>query len=46
MYNWRPTQGEGKGGGGGGGGGEPMLENGDWRTQLQPDSSQRIVNKM
>ncbi|XP_022967562.1 mediator of RNA polymerase II transcription subunit 15a-like isoform X1 [Cucurbita maxima] len=33
--NWRPTQ-----------GGEPGIEDGDWRSQLQPDSRQRIVNKI
>ncbi|KAL0384837.1 UNVERIFIED_CONTAM: Mediator of RNA polymerase II transcription subunita [Sesamum radiatum] len=31
-------------------GGEPVaaagMEGGDWRTQLQPDSRQRIVNKI
>jgi len=34
--NWRPTA----------PGGEPVMDTGDWRTQLQPDSRQRIVNKM
>ena len=34
--NWRPTA----------PGGEPVMDMGDWRTQLQPDSRQRIVNKM
>ncbi|CAK9309347.1 unnamed protein product [Citrullus colocynthis] len=33
--NWRPTQ-----------AGEPGIEAGDWRSQLQPDSRQRIVNKI
>ncbi|XP_059653684.1 mediator of RNA polymerase II transcription subunit 15a-like [Cornus florida] len=33
--NWRPAQ-----------GGEPPLDAGDWRTQLQADSRQRIVNKI
>ncbi|XP_062105542.1 mediator of RNA polymerase II transcription subunit 15a-like [Humulus lupulus] len=33
--NWRPIQ-----------GGEPMIDNTDWRTQLQHDSRQRIVNKI
>ncbi|KAI8541797.1 hypothetical protein RHMOL_Rhmol08G0089900 [Rhododendron molle] len=39
--SWRPAP-----GGGGGGGGEPTMDAGDWRAQLQPDSRQRIVNKM
>ncbi|XP_037491779.1 mediator of RNA polymerase II transcription subunit 15a [Jatropha curcas] len=34
--NWRPT----------GQGAEPTMDAGDWRAQLQPDSRQRIVNKM
>ncbi|TXG72607.1 hypothetical protein EZV62_001186 [Acer yangbiense] len=34
--NWRPTP----------PGGEPNMETPDWRTQLQPDSRQRIVNKI
>ncbi|CAK7356973.1 unnamed protein product [Dovyalis caffra] len=34
--NWRPTA----------SGGEPVMDTGDWRTQLQPDSRQRIVNKI
>ncbi|GMP41031.1 hypothetical protein CsSME_00011272 [Camellia sinensis var. sinensis] len=34
--NWRPAP----------GGGEPTMDPGDWRTQLQPDSRQRIVNKI
>ena len=38
--NWRPTQ------GGSAGGGDSSMESGDWRTQLQADSRQRIVNKM
>ncbi|XP_062115007.1 mediator of RNA polymerase II transcription subunit 15a-like [Humulus lupulus] len=33
--NWRSIQ-----------GGEPMIDNTDWRTQLQHDSRQRIVNKI
>ena len=33
--NWRPTQAV-----------EPGMETVDWRSQLQPDSRQRIVNKM
>ena len=33
--NWRPNQGT-----------EPNMDNGDWRGQLQPESRQRIVNKM
>lgn len=33
--NWRPTQGT-----------EPTMDTNDWRAQLQPDSRQRIVNKM
>ncbi|RVW36858.1 Mediator of RNA polymerase II transcription subunit 15a [Vitis vinifera] len=32
--NWRPAQ------------AEPAMDGGDWRTQLPPDSRQRIVNKM
>ncbi|KAI3692443.1 hypothetical protein L6452_32259 [Arctium lappa] len=38
--NWRPTQ------GGSGGGGHSSMESGDWRSQLQADSRQRIVNKI
>ncbi|XAR54494.1 hypothetical protein NMG60_11029639 [Bertholletia excelsa] len=34
--NWRPAQ----------GGGEPTVDTGDWKTQLQPESRQRIVNKI
>ncbi|GAY65148.1 hypothetical protein CUMW_239020 [Citrus unshiu] len=34
--NWRPTPPVG----------ESNLDTGDWRTQLQPDSRQRIVNKI
>lgn len=34
--NWRSTPPSG----------EPTMDAGDWRTQLQPDSRQRIVNKM
>ena len=49
--NWRPTPSQGSvtGGGGGagaGGGGESTMDSVDWRTQLQPDSRHRIVNKM
>lgn len=38
--NWRPTQGTS------GGVGDSPMESGDWRSQLQADSRQRIVNKM
>ncbi|KAK8641742.1 hypothetical protein V6N13_011120 [Hibiscus sabdariffa] len=34
--NWRPTP----------PGGENTMDSGDWRTTLQPDSRQRIVNKI
>ncbi|KAJ4829665.1 hypothetical protein Tsubulata_034579 [Turnera subulata] len=34
--NWSPT----------GPAGEPAMDTGDWRNQLQPDSRQRIVNKI
>nr|TKR84741.1 hypothetical protein D5086_0000255290 [Populus alba] len=34
--NWRPTA----------PGGEPVMDTGDWRAQLPPDSRQRIVNKI
>ncbi|KAJ0008360.1 hypothetical protein Pint_30220 [Pistacia integerrima] len=34
--NWRPTS----------QGGEPVMDTGDWRNHLQPDSRQRIVNKI
>ncbi|WRX27303.1 Mediator complex subunit 15 [Theobroma cacao] len=34
--NWRPTPPSG----------EPTMDTGDWRTQLQADSRQRIVNKV
>ncbi|MBA0774686.1 hypothetical protein Gotri_009882 [Gossypium trilobum] len=34
--NWRPTPPSG----------EPSMDSGDWRTTLQPDSRQRIVNKI
>ncbi|KDP37022.1 hypothetical protein JCGZ_06078 [Jatropha curcas] len=34
--NWTPT----------GQGAEPTMDAGDWRAQLQPDSRQRIVNKI
>ena len=33
--NWRPIQ-----------GGEPAMDTSDWRTQLQPEYRQRIVNEM
>jgi len=33
--NWRPNQGT-----------EPNMDTSGWRGQLQPDSRQRIVNKM
>ncbi|KAJ0075129.1 hypothetical protein Patl1_34638 [Pistacia atlantica] len=38
MYtnNWRPAS----------QGGEPVMDTGDWRNHLQPDSRQRIVNKI
>ncbi|KAK9682732.1 hypothetical protein RND81_10G092800 [Saponaria officinalis] len=35
--NWRPNQGEAQ---------PPPMDGGDWRSQLQPDSRQRIVNKI
>ncbi|KAJ9537227.1 hypothetical protein OSB04_029960 [Centaurea solstitialis] len=35
--NWRPSQ---------GGSGESFMQFYDWRSQLQPDSRQRIVNKI
>ena len=56
--NWRPNPsqgpvvggGGGVGGGGvgapGGGGGEAAMDFVDWRSRVQPDSRQRIVNKM
>ncbi|MBA0577361.1 hypothetical protein Golob_006901, partial [Gossypium lobatum] len=34
--NWRSTPPSG----------EPTMDTGDWRTQLQPDSRQRIINKI
>ncbi|XP_061981613.1 mediator of RNA polymerase II transcription subunit 15a-like isoform X1 [Populus nigra] len=34
--NWRPTA----------PGGEPVIDMGDWRIQLQPDSRKRIVDKI
>ncbi|XP_011044901.1 PREDICTED: mediator of RNA polymerase II transcription subunit 15a-like isoform X9 [Populus euphratica] len=34
--NWRPAA----------PGGEPVMDTGDWRAQLQPESRQRIVNKI
>ncbi|XP_054789788.1 mediator of RNA polymerase II transcription subunit 15a-like [Prosopis cineraria] len=33
--NWRPSQGT-----------EPTMDTNDWRAQLQPESRQRIVNKI
>ncbi|KAF8009831.1 hypothetical protein BT93_J0732 [Corymbia citriodora subsp. variegata] len=45
--NWRPTPPGGVGGGGGGGGGtEAGLHGGDWRSQLLPESRERIINKI
>ena len=52
--NWRPNPSQGPvvGGGGGGvgapggGGGEAAMDFLDWRSQVQPDSRRRIVNKM
>ena len=56
--NWRPNPSQGPVVGGGGGvggggvgapgrgGGEAAMDSVDWRSQLQPDSRQRIVNKM
>ncbi|KAK7823237.1 mediator of rna polymerase ii transcription subunit 15a [Quercus suber] len=53
--NWRPNPSQcpfvGSGGGGGvgvpgGGGGEADMDSVDWRSQLQPDSRQRIINKI
>lgn len=56
--NWRPNPSQGPvvGGGGGiggggvgalgGGGGEAAMDFDDWRSQVQPDFRQRIVNKM
>ncbi|XP_076952451.1 mediator of RNA polymerase II transcription subunit 15a-like [Bidens hawaiensis] len=38
--NWRATEGAS------GAIGDPTMESGDWRTQLQADSRQRIVNKI
>ncbi|KAK9713479.1 hypothetical protein RND81_06G030000 [Saponaria officinalis] len=35
--NWRPNQGEAQ---------PPPMDGGDWRSQLQPDSRQRIVNQI
>ena len=34
--NWRPSQ----------GGGDSSMQFYDWRSQMTPDSRQRIVNKM
>ncbi|KAG5608817.1 hypothetical protein H5410_020098 [Solanum commersonii] len=42
--NWRAAQAQG--GGEGGGAAAGAMESGDWRTQLLPDSRQRIVNKI
>ncbi|KAF8006481.1 hypothetical protein BT93_K0700 [Corymbia citriodora subsp. variegata] len=42
--NWRPTPPGGVGGGGGGT--EAGLDGADWRSQLLPESRERIVNKM
>ncbi|KAL3622686.1 hypothetical protein CASFOL_033294 [Castilleja foliolosa] len=47
--NWRATQGQVQIPGqvmGGDAVASPGMEGGDWRTQLQPDSRQRIVNKI
>lgn len=44
--NWRAAQAQAPGGGEGGGAAAGAMESGDWRTQLMPDSRQRIVNKM
>uniref|UniRef100_A0A7N2LQ99 Uncharacterized protein n=1 Tax=Quercus lobata TaxID=97700 RepID=A0A7N2LQ99_QUELO len=52
--NWRPSPSQGPvvGGGGGGvgapggGGGEAAMDFLDWRSQVQPDSRRRIVNKI
>jgi PAX-interacting protein 1 len=47
--NWRPDPSQGPVGGGAeavGGGAEPTMDTSYWRTQLPPDSRQRIVNKM
>ncbi|KAF8029805.1 hypothetical protein BT93_E2281 [Corymbia citriodora subsp. variegata] len=40
--NWRPMPSGGWGGGGAG----AVLDRGDWRPHLPPDSRQRIVNKI
>ncbi|KAG5608814.1 hypothetical protein H5410_020095 [Solanum commersonii] len=42
--NWRAAQAQG--GGEGGGAAAGAMDSGDWRTQLLPDSRQRIVNKI
>ncbi|KAF8009826.1 hypothetical protein BT93_J0729 [Corymbia citriodora subsp. variegata] len=42
--NWRPTPPGGVGGGGGGT--EAGLHGGDWRSQLLPESRERIVNRI
>lgn len=46
--NWRAAaQAQPQGGGGeGAGAATGAIDSGDWRTQLLPDSRQRIVNKM
>lgn len=44
--NWRAAQAQAPGGGEGGGAAAGAMESGDWRTQLMPDSRQRIVNKI
>ncbi|KAL3338815.1 hypothetical protein AABB24_027774 [Solanum stoloniferum] len=46
--NWRAAQAQvqAQGGGEGGGAAAGAMDSGDWRTQLLPDSRQRIVNKI
>ncbi|KAF3673834.1 Mediator of RNA polymerase II transcription subunit 15a [Capsicum annuum] len=46
--NWRAAQGGGDSGAAGGAAGTVAgaMDSGDWRTQLLPDSRQRIVNKI
>ncbi|KAG5608730.1 hypothetical protein H5410_020011 [Solanum commersonii] len=46
--NWRAAQAQGGGEGGGAAAGAAAgaVDSGDWRTQLLPDSRQRIVNKI
>lgn len=41
MSNWRHTQGTS-----GGAVGDTSMESSDWRSQLQADSRQRILNRM